>query len=194
MYNKYEQEELEKQRIFNIALEVMNEVGYEGLSIRGLCAKAEISTGKFYSLFHSKADLLRFYFDRAIQSFQEEVRQWENWDSLDIKQQIVDFYTWYLEYTVKFGLDFVSHFYSSSNEVFTDSASYTVIISLTETFFQKAVQNGYVVPDNKTIHEIACDLCVIVKGCIFQWCINRGSFDLPKYAKDLLTSCVRSLL
>ena len=78
----------------------------------------------------------------------------------------------------------------SSNEVLTNSAYYTVIISLTETFFQKAVQNGYVAPDNKAIHEIACDLCVIVKGCIFQWCINRGSFSLPEHAKDLLTRCV----
>ena len=68
-----------------------------------------------------------------------------------------------------------------------------MIISLTETFFQKAVQNGYVALDNKAIHEIACDLCVIVKDCIFQWCINRGSFSLPEHAKDLLTRCVRSL-
>lgn len=126
MFNKFHKEDIEKQRIFNIALEIIEEVGYEGLSIRALCSKADISTGKFY--------------------------------------------VWYLEYTVEhLGFDSISHFYSNDNEILSDTGSYNnAIISLTATFLQKAVQKGYVIPDDKSIHDIANDLCVIVKGCIFQ--------------------------
>lgn len=192
--NKYLREDMEKKRIFDIALEIMNEKGYDGLSIRVLCEKTNISTGKFYSLFHSKVDLLGFYFDSAIESFKAEVQARDDWDTLDIKNQIINFYTWYLEYTEALGLDFVLNFYNSKNEILNDSLHHNVIISLTETFFQRAVQNGYVVPDDKAIHDIACDLCAIVKGCIFQWCVKRGNFCLSKYTNDLLTRCVRGLL
>lgn len=194
MYDKYDAANDEKKRIFDIALELMNEVGYEGLSIRTLCTKAQISTGKFYTYFRSKLDLLCYCFDEAIVSFQDEVVKYENWDDMDIKDQIVNFYIWYVEYVADFGLEFVKNFYTNDNQALNISAYNNVVVGLTETFFQKAVQKGYVIPDDKSIHEIAADFCVIVKGCIFQWCLQRGGFSLPEYTKDLLTRCVRGLL
>ncbi|MGN0291312.1 MAG: TetR/AcrR family transcriptional regulator [Lachnospiraceae bacterium] len=194
MYNKYELENSEKKRIFDIAMNIMEEVGYEGLTIRALCAKADISTGKFYSYFQSKIDLLCYYFDGAIEAVNHEIENVENWDTLDIKEQIVSFYTWYTAYTENMGLEFVMHFFSNDNQIFNFSSYNNDIVRLTETYIQKAVQKGYVVPDDKSIHDIACDLCVVVKGCIFHWCLQRGAFSLPEYTKDLLTRCVRGLL
>ena len=193
MYNRFETEEREKKRIFDMALNMMEEVGYNGVTVRALCAKAQISTGKFYYYFRSKEEIFSYHFDNAIREFKEHVRT-KDWDSMDIREQIIQYYTWYVEYTASFGLDFVIHFYNNENQAFNLAHSSIAVVELTEVFFQKAVQNGYVIPDGKTIREIALDFCVIVKGCIFNWCVQRGSFSLPEYTKDLLTRCARGLL
>lgn len=194
--NKAEREKKEKYRILHIALDLMNESGYDGLSIRTLCKEADISTGKFYYLFDNKANLLTFCFNDAIEKFEADVIQKAEWEAMDIKEQITKFYVWYLQYTIdNFGFDFVLHFYRNDNHILADGPGYSnAIISLTETLFQKAVQDGYVVRDGKTIREIASDICVVVKGCIFQWCVKSGSFDLPAYTEDMLTRCLRGLL
>lgn len=193
MYSKYESEEREKQRIYETALSLMDEVGYEKVTIRSLCSRAGISTGKFYYYFRSKEDMMSLFFDHAIEEFQEHINQ-QDFNAMDIKEQIVNYYVWYTEYTSSFGLDFVIHFYNNQNQAFNYESSNVAVVALTEEFFQKAVQNGYVVPDGKTINQIARDICVIVKGCIFNWCVQRGKFNLPEYTRDLLTRCVRGLL
>lgn len=194
--NKLKREKREKYRILNIALDIMNESGYEGLSIRSLCKEADISTGKFYYHFDSKASLLTFCFNDAIEKFQTDILEKAEWETMNIREQVTNFYVWYLKYTIEnFGFDFILHFYRNDNHILADGPGYSnAIISLTETFFQKAVQNGYIVPDNKSIREIASDICVIVKGCIFQWCVKNGAFDLPSYTEDLLKRCLQALL
>lgn len=193
MKEKQPNEELMRRKIFDAAMEMLEEVGYDGVTIRALCAKLNISTGKFYYYFRSKNEIFSFYFEKATQEFQTHVRT-KDWDSMDIKEQIVNYYTWYTEYTASFGLDFAIHFFSNENQAFNLANSYISVVALTEEFLQRAVQNGYVIPDNRTIRALALDLCVIVKGCIFNWCVQRGSFSLPEYTHDLLSRCVRGLM
>ena len=42
MYDKYDDSNSEKQRIFNIATRLMDKIGYEKLSIRQICTEAGI--------------------------------------------------------------------------------------------------------------------------------------------------------
>lgn len=193
MYSKYEAEDKEKQRIYDIALSMIEEEGYDRVTIRSLCSKAGISTGRFYHFFRSKEDLLSMFFDKAIEEFQQKIED-KDFDAMDIREQMVSYYGWYAEYVCSFGLDFVIHFFNNENQAFNTESSTVAVVALTETFLQKAVQNGYVVPDGKSIHEIAGDICVIVKGCIFNWCVQRGRFDLPEYTRDLLKRCIRGLM
>lgn len=44
----------------------MKEVGYDNLTVRKICEVAEILTGKFYSFFKSKEDLLCFYYTKGV--------------------------------------------------------------------------------------------------------------------------------
>ena len=57
MYDKYDDSNSEKQRIFNIATRLMDKIGYEKLSIRQICTEAGISTGKFYILLKQTVSL-----------------------------------------------------------------------------------------------------------------------------------------
>ena len=47
---------------------------------------------------------------------------------------------------------------------------------------------------NGMIRELSSDLCVIVKGTIFDWCVRHGEFCLKEYVNALLTQCIQGIL
>lgn len=186
----------ERYRILRVALEMMGRTGYDGLSVRELCREAGISTGKFYYHFGGKADLLTFCFEDAIERFQQEVLANADWSGRTPAERLTDFYVWFMRHTIdEYGFDFVAHFYRNDNELLADGPGYSnAIISLTEEILVDALQEGWRPPEGRRLRELASDACVVVKGCIFQWCVKRGSFDLPEYVGDLLSRVLPAIL
>ena len=44
---------------------------------------------------------------------------------------------------------------------------------------QAALDAGYV--DAKTdVHTACMDICTIIKGCVFEWCLVNGDMDIRK--------------
>ena len=52
-----------KARIFNAAKQILQEQGYEALSIKNICEAAGVSNGSFYHHFKTKDDLLSYYIE-----------------------------------------------------------------------------------------------------------------------------------
>lgn len=192
MFDKYQSKTNEKDRIFSIAMKMMETEGYEKLSIRKICSAAEISTGKFYTYFQSKQDLLSYYYRQAEQAFSENAK--DKFDGLDLKTQIVEFYGWYMEYTASFGVEFVMHYFNTQNEAMDISTYNNYIMNTTDNFLEVAIQNGFKLPSGKSIHQLSIDFCIIVKGVIFTWVAERGNFSLSETTKDLLSRCISGLL
>jgi hypothetical protein len=115
-------------------------------------------------------------------------------EGLDISTQLIQFYTWFAEYIVSFGYEFVLNFFNNQNPILNTHVYNNEIVVITDSLLAKAVQNGYKIPDDRTIRDISNDLCVIIKGIIFDWCVRHGEFDIGKYTKDLLTRCLRGIL
>lgn len=182
----------EEARIFDVALALMEEIGYEKTTIRRICTEANISIGKFYHYFSSKQELLRFFYDQAEKDYADQCR-----DSLmgkDIKVQIVDFYTWYGAYLEEYGVEFVTNFFSNQNPAMNTHIYNNPIIAITDELLYRAVQAGYAAPGPGSIHDLSCDLCVIVKGAIFDWCVRHGEFSLKDAVRLLLERCIAGIM
>ena len=52
-----------KERIFRAAKSILQEKGYEALSIKNICEEAGVSNGSFYHHFKTKDDLLSYYIE-----------------------------------------------------------------------------------------------------------------------------------
>ena len=188
---KYQAGNDDKDRIFDIAFALMEEIGYEKLTIRKICEEADISIGKFYRYFDSKQQLLSFFYDQAGKAYEEECA--EKLIGMETTDQLIRFYTWYMEYTTEFGVEFVTHFFNNQNAVMNTHIYNNPIIEITDSILERGVRNGFRIPEGKSIRDISNDLCVIVKGIIFDWCVRHGEFSLSEYTKDLLTRCIRGL-
>lgn len=184
MYDRYSNEVSEKDRIFNVAVGFLEKVGYERLSIRKICAEANISVGKFYTYFKNKQELLSHFYNIAQKDFDQKI-QGEDFSSLNLQDKITEFYGTYMEFTQDFGVEFVMHYFDNRNEEMDIHNNNNHIMETTDRFISEAVADGYVLPEGRSVHSISIDLCMIVKGIIFTWVAERGGFDLPAATRDI---------
>ncbi|WP_259596222.1 TetR/AcrR family transcriptional regulator [Clostridium botulinum] len=54
-----------KNKIYNIATNLMQKEGYDNITIQNICEKAEVSVGSFYHYFESKNDILIELYKKA---------------------------------------------------------------------------------------------------------------------------------
>ena len=189
---KYQTGKAEEARIFDIALALMEEIGYEKMTIRRICDEANISIGKFYHYFSSKQELLRFFYDQANKDYAQQCAA--SLAGKDIKDQIVDFYTWYAGYLEEYGVEFVTNFFNNQNPAMNTHIYSNPIIAITDDLIFRAVQDGYKVIGEGTVHDLSCDLCTIVKGAIFDWSVRHGEFSLKEYVNSLLRRCIDGIM
>lgn len=188
----YAKDNAEKQRIFDIALALMDDIGYEKMTIRKICMDADISTGKFYHYFNSKQELLTFFYTKANDRFEAECKK--TLAGQPLRQQMILFYKWYGHYIESFGVEFTANFFCSNNPAMNTHIYNNPIITITDNLLIDAVQTGYTLKHDQTIREISNDLCVIVKGAIFDWCVRHGEFSLPDCIEKLLNKCTEGIL
>ena len=62
-----------RQELLEQIYPMIDEVGYEKLTVRGICSKLDISTGTFYHYFPEKADLLLAFFAGIDDFFEEDI-------------------------------------------------------------------------------------------------------------------------
>ena len=48
-----------------------------------------------------------------------------------------------------------------------------------------AIQNG-IIKDGANVHVICQDICTIVKGCVFEWCLSGKKFDIETTIKRII--------
>lgn len=193
MYDRYSNEISEKDRIFNVAVQFLEKVGYERLSIRKICAEANISVGKFYTYFKNKQELLSHFYNIAQKDFDKKI-QGEDFSNLNLQDKITEFYGIYMEFTQDFGVEFVMHYFDNQNEEMDIHSNNNHIMEVTDQFIRDAVAEGYKLPEGRSIHSISIDLCMIVKGIIFTWVAERGRFDLPEVTRDIYRRSLKGIL
>ncbi len=65
-----------KQKIYDVTLELINQYGYENVTIKDICSNTGITVGTFYHYYSSKENILLSYSeaeDRAISSMRDQL-------------------------------------------------------------------------------------------------------------------------
>ena len=102
----------------------------------------------------------------------------------NVAGRISELYMHLVDKYMDLGLDFMKSFYSTGNRslsaymgeldgVFAPGT----VMARSEEEMNAALAGGYLKSD-ADIHLICMDICTIVKGCVFEWCLNNGSMDI----------------
>ncbi len=181
-----------KERIFRAAKSILQEKGYEALSIKNICEEAGVSNGSFYHHFKTKDDLLSYYIED-----QPSI----NPDILDLpanaeeaKTTIIHVYLNYAQYCRELGLAFISNYYTPKNQSLNPAirTERPYPITTVYNYLKKAADSG-VICLKYPLEEVTTDIRMIVIGNVFEWCLKNGDADFEKNMRRSLQSYLDGL-
>lgn len=186
-----------KDHIYKAAMDLLRQYGYEYITVNNICKLANVSTGSFYHYFKSKDDLMSNFFLHAYEKFWEEGKLCPG---EDIIENILQFFFLYSEFCQDQGLDFIRNFYTPFNRsmdmrLSTDNNGQCRLPSMAdaENYIQEA-QNKGILKKSISAKQLADDLCTIEKGCIYEWCVSNGEFQIRELVERLLRNYLCSYL
>ena len=171
---------------------LIDEDGYEDLTIREICANAGITTGMFYRHFVSKDDVLTYCYMQELEAY--FVKSMEEYKDLPLVERLTQMLSHMFEINRKFGPASV-YMFLNRNTIST-SGSFQMRDMLRDCvtgIIDEAVANGYVLRDNRSSEEIFDDISLIIKGFTSDWYMV-GKKDIVDRALELLPRVLPALL
>lgn len=168
-----------KDRIFRAAKDILQQNGYEALSIKHICDVAGVSNGSFYHHFKSKDDLLSYHVEEQ-PSIDPELLDIPS-DKEAAKEAIVGVYLNYAAYCDVLGVDFIAGYYHTKNEALNPDIRterpYPIVT--VQKYLEKAVAAN-AVQLKLSIEEVVTDIRMLVIGNAFEWALRNGEVDMKK--------------
>lgn len=166
-----------KSRIFKAAKKILQQQGYEALSIKNICDEAGVSNGSFYHHFKTKDDLLSYYIEEQPSINPDLLDLPSNAD--EAKIAIIHVYLNYVKYARELGIEFISNYYTPKNQALNPSIRterpYPIVT--VEHYLQKAIDAG-IVTLKIPMNEFLTDIRMLIIGNVFEWCLHNGETDI----------------
>jgi AcrR family transcriptional regulator len=170
-----------KHRIFHSALSLIDDHGYDNVTIEDISTKAGVSVGAFYHYFNSKSDILVELYALIDHYYAETVTPLlVHADAFD---NIRLFLENYASYQIKRGLDHVRLLMGTQTMLFVDKSRYMYAL------FYGVIEQGQ--KDGQISKDFTADFIqdyyfVLTRGVLLDWSLCNGSYDL----KDRLLTYV----
>lgn len=158
--------------IFDVAISLMSEKGFQGTTIRDICSAAKIPVGSFYNCYKSKVDILRDIYDRGDKLISEEMTSFGSLHSA--REKILRFSLSYAKLNEDTGIEVMKVLFYPENQWF---ATERPMQKLVYDIVVLAQQSGELRKDISA-NDIVCFLFDILRGICYSWCIYNGEFSL----------------
>lgn len=180
-----------KNKIYNIAIDLIGKYGYDNISIDEICNKAEVSKGTFYHHFNAKEDIIIALYKDEYECFINNIKH----SSIDNSiEELVELICFHVKYAEKKGLDIMKQIYKSQLD-YGDKLAFSKNILLQKMLCEiisKGQLNNEIRKDMKC-KDIIDYLIRISHGIIYDWCLNNGEYSLEDVTRNSL-NCVIQLL
>lgn len=204
--SRKEQAFLTKKKLFNTAIKLIKEKGYDNVTVSEICKSSEVAKGTFYVHFKSKEDiitesyysnmsdyLLKDYDNFIINEYKDYIH--ENSDE-SVKEKIA--------YFLKSEFIFVNHMgYELASKVFLTNLSQSIagknshfverkFAEILKSLISEGIDtNSFNKKD--TIEEFLLYIESFSRGILTSWCFSNGSFDIAQTGDKFIREMLRSL-
>ena len=183
-----------RDAILKATVALIDDIGADAVTVRKVIEKADVSTGTFYHYFSDKNDLMMSF-----------VRE-ESFDDFDLKTppkdvagRQVELYMHLIRRYQALGKGFKKQFYTTDNHALSayldeedGRFSEGTVMARSEKELEICTQQGHL-PATADLHLLAMDVCTIVKGCVFEWCLTRDRIDIQETIQRILRLYFASL-
>lgn len=169
------QAEETKLHIFNTALKLLDEIGFEKITIRDIVRAADVSIGTFYYYYASKLDVFYETYYLADQYFEETVAPLLTQKTA--RERILCFFEHYARYCADItSITLTSILFNSNNKCF-DRHSDMGILRILPEIMAYGQSSGELLRDEAPL-AMSRFFMVSVRGLVYDWCIHDGSYDI----------------
>ena len=184
-----------KQKIFDAALMLIQEKGYEYVTVSNVCQTAHVSVGSFYHHFGNKDELLSYYFVAGYERYKNESQPP---DTDDYIEQILYIFGLYVRFCLDQDIRFLKNFYTPANRSLyiavdqVNDDTHLPILAKVYSVLEKARKNNQL-PQEINTQDLAEDLCTLEKGCIFEYALSDGRYPLWERSQEILRTFLKGL-
>lgn len=184
-----------RQQIIDAAIKIIKEKGADAVTVRSVCQAADVGTGTFYFHFQNKDNLLMVFLREMPFETCELTAPIH-----DPAARSVELYMLLINRYMDLGVDFMKSFYSTGNKPLSAYLGEEegvfpkgTVMARNESDMLLAQEAG-VIKAIANAHQICMDICTIVKGCVFEWCLTDGHMDIYETLKRILTGYMTQYL
>lgn len=179
MKRKYTKRQIQAQNtkdtIYRSAVALIEQHGFDNITIEDICKDAKVSVGSFYNAFQSKNDIMFRIFKMADDYFETEVAT--RLQEGTTKEKILRFFHYYAEYNTERGIDFVKRLYSGKNNLFSTKGR--AMQNVLSDILREGQAKGDILP-SIDVEEINRFLFVTIRGLVYDWCLHDGEYSLTE--------------
>ncbi len=176
----YKKSAVTRQTLLEAALELMKEKGYQGTTIREICARAGTAVGSFYSYFSGKTDILKALYEDGDEYFATVVRR--ETAGPDAEEALRVFFAHYARLNVRTGVDTLRVMFTPDNEWFARKKSMQQVL---EEVVLRGQERGELT-GRLSAQRMVDDLFLYMRGVCYDWCSQGGAYDLEERMRECL--------
>ena len=158
--------------IFDKAMALMSEKGFQGTTVRDICAEAEIPIGTFYNCYKSKVDILKSIYESGDKYIKDAVENEINGKTAIEKLHIFTYH--YAQLNVRTGIEVMRVLFYPTNEWFAHNRP---MQSLLRDIIEEGIAKGELRSDINT-DDVVDYVFDIFRGVCYNWCIHEADFDI----------------
>ena len=172
-----EQAEQTRQKLFDAAYDLLQEMPFEKITIRDIVRRAGVSIGTFYLYFPSKLDVYYETYVIADEYFVGTVAPMLTLPT--VQENLLLYFDQYAIYNSEYtSFRLTKLLYNAENTCFLRRSD-PGMLSVLRDVIQKGL-DAEELDASMTAEQIELFLMDAVRGLIYNWCIRGGAFDLRK--------------
>lgn len=165
-----------KKKIYDTAMELMQTIGFENITINKICKGSNVAVGTFY-YYYKSLDFIIVESYKELDDYFEKLEK-EGIFEGNYKEKIFKIVSEQISYPVRKGIKITTQFYksqlTSENEYFASSKRKSLI--LLRLAIKEGQDLGEITKDVSS-STIISDISNIIRGTIYSWCLGSGGFD-----------------
>ncbi|HBE76309.1 MAG TPA: TetR/AcrR family transcriptional regulator [Firmicutes bacterium] len=182
MTNRSKQALNTKKRIYQGGVKLIEQYGYENVTVDQIAKKARVSVGTYYHYFQSKFDLFVEIYRQGDEYFKAKVP--ELLDQYDnCAARTVAYFAIYAQLSMDDGIGMVRNLYMPTNKMFLTHGR--AMQDLLTDILRQGQENGELT-HAEAPEKITEQLFVAARGVIFDWSLHDGKNDLIADMEDMI--------
>lgn len=183
------QAERTKDRLFNAAVSLLEEMDFEQIKIRDIVARAQVSIGTFYNYYNTKMEVFYETYRIADDYFQDTVAPLL--DQPTTHERLLAFFDQYARYCSELtDMKMTRLLYNTDNHYFNRTSPHGMISVLTEVI-QTGLDRGELTGTDPA-GNVAAYLMIATRGLVYNWCTTGGAYNLREAARTYVERLIKA--